>query len=105
MTAQAAVAQETGKRKAAPDSAGADDWYYQSPNEVTPIRTIPQQKAQFRAQQRMGRLAAQRWYGYSNSRPQVAAMPFTAMYRTAWQRPGGWPYRWHTNHTVVVITR
>ncbi len=100
------IAQDAeGKEKAAADSGHLDDWYYRSPRDVAPSKTIPQQKAAFRAQQRMSRLAAQRWYGYSNARPQVTAIPFTAMYRSAWQRPGGWPYRWHSNHTVVVITR
>ena len=99
------VAQETDGQKAVADSDHVEDWYYRSPSDLAPEKTIAQQKAEFRAQQRMGRLAAQRWYGYSNARPQVAAVPFTAMYRSAWQRPGGWPYRWYTNHTVVVITR
>ena len=100
-----ALAQEAEMPKAESEVAEAgqvEDWYYRSPGEVVPKRSVAQQRAEFRAQQRMGRLASQRWYGYSNARPTVAAMPFTAMYRAAWQRPGGWPYHW-SRPTVVIL--
>jgi hypothetical protein len=86
----------------APSSDQVDSWYYRTP-ETSPKKTIPQQKAELRAQQRMARLAAQRWYGYSNARPTVAAMPFTSMYRPAWQQPGGRPYRWWPRPVVVFV--
>jgi hypothetical protein len=97
-------AQEVAKPKAdaldAPAPDQVESWYYRTP-ETTPKKTIPQQKAELRAQQRMARLAAQRWYGFSNARPTVAALPFTSMYRPAWQQPGGRPYRWP--RPVVII--
>ena len=86
---------------AAPSSDQAESWYYRTP-ETVPKKTIPQQKAELRAQQRMARLAAQRWYGFSNARPTVAAMPFTSMYRPAWQQPGGRPYHWQRSAVVIV---
>jgi hypothetical protein len=101
-SAQEAARPETDSL-AAPSSDQVESWYYRTP-ETAPKKTIPQQKAELRAQQRMARLAAQRWYGYSNARPTVAAMPFTSMYRPAWQRPGGRPYHW-PRHPVVVIVR
>jgi hypothetical protein len=86
-----------------PETGQVDDWYYRSPGAVVPKKSVAQQRAEFRGQQRMFRLASQRWYGYSNARPTVAAMPFTAMYRSAWQRPGGWPYHW--SRPIVVMVR
>jgi len=101
-----AIAREVTRPKAdsldAPSTDQVESWYYRTP-EATPKKTIPQQKAEARAQQRMARLAAQRWYGFSNARPTVAPLPFTSMYRPAWQQPGGRPYHW--SRPVVVITR
>ena len=100
-----ALAQEADAPNAESEVAEAgqvNDWYYRSPVEVVPQKSVAQQRAEFRGQQRMSRLASQRWYGYSNARPTVAAMPFTAMYRAAWQRPGGWPYHW-IRPTVVIV--
>lgn len=95
--------EETPKAESKDGEAGqVDDWYYRSPGEVVPKKSLAQQRAEFRAQQRVSRLAAQRWYGYSNARPTVAALPFTAMYRSAWQSPGGWPYHW-SRPTVVIV--
>ena len=39
--------------------------------------TLAQQKASLRGAQRMARLDAMRWYGFSNSRPTASAMPWT----------------------------
>lgn len=96
-----AGAQEADGQKGVAESPdNADGWYYRSPADAAPQKTIVQQKAAFRAEQRMARLSAQQWYGYSNARPQVTAVPFTSMYRSAWQRPGGWPYRWSFRHQM-----
>jgi len=101
-----ANAQETAKPETdsldAPSSDQVEPWYYRTP-ETLPKKTMPQLKAEYQAQQRMARLAAQQWYGFSNARPTVAALPFTSMYRPAWQGPGGWHYQWH--RPVVVIVR
>jgi hypothetical protein len=37
---------------------------------------LPRQRAQLKAQQRMERMAAMKWYGLSNARPTATATPF-----------------------------
>jgi len=49
-------------------------------------------KAEFRAEQRRQRLAVRKWYGYSQSRPQVSASPWTSS-----PRPLLWSKYQHTN--------
>jgi hypothetical protein len=63
--------------------------------ETTPPRTIHQQNAIARGQQRQARMASMAWYGMSNSRPVATASPFATMYSPAWQMPGGRPFAWH----------
>lgn len=61
-------------------------------------------KAEARTQQRMDRLAALKWYGFSNSRPQAAVTPFTSFYSPAWMGNGYDRYDWvgTTFPTTVV---
>jgi hypothetical protein len=72
-----------------------------APRVLTP--TPAQRKAQARGEQRMARLEALRWYGFSNSRPTASAMPWTTMYSPAWQQPGGRPFAWYTTSRPVTI--
>jgi len=58
-------------------------------------RTLIQQRAQVRAQQRQDRIASMNWYGMSNSRPNAATTPFTSRYSAVWEMPGGRPYSWN----------
>ena len=41
-------------------------------------------KAEFRAAQRRNRLAAMKWFGLSNSRPQASAVPWSGTYSPQW---------------------
>ncbi len=82
---------------------GVDSWYYRSSPERETVLTIAQQKAAQRAAQRMARLDAMRWYGFSNSRPTAASIPWTTMYAPAWQQPGGRPFAWHVSHRPIVV--
>jgi len=41
-------------------------------------------KAEYQAEQRMARLASQKWYGYSNSRPDVNFISNPGTYSPAW---------------------
>jgi len=78
------------------------DYYRPVPRRVE-APTLAQQKAQARGEQRMARLEALKWYGFSNSRPTATAMPWTTMYSPAWQRPGGRPFAWHVSSRPVLI--
>lgn len=76
-------------------AATEEDYYYQAtPSAGKPVR-LSQVKAAARAEQRMARLDAMRWYGFSGSRPTATAMAFTTMYSPAWQQPGGRPFAWY----------
>ena len=85
-------------------------------------RSLVQQKAMFRAQQREYRVAARQWYGYSASRPPVFGNPyFLDVYSPAlWHQAGavhdaygpyGWyyprrslsAYRWAQPTTTAVV--
>jgi hypothetical protein len=45
---------------------------------------VTQQRAMIEADQRKQRLAAMKWYGYSNSRPVAGATPFMGTYGPHW---------------------
>ena len=51
-------------------------------------------KAEITAGQRQARLAALRWYGFSNSRPVANPTPFMGQYSPAWVGNGYHPYQW-----------
>lgn len=76
---------------------------YQPPEPPTAPFSLAREKAVQRGEQRMARLAAMKWYGYSNSRPTATTAPFTTMYSPAWQMPGGRPFAWHTSSRPIVI--
>lgn len=83
---------------------GAEDYgYYRPVREKTTEPTIAQQKAMARAQQRMARLDAMRWYGFSGGRPTASGLPWTTMYSPAWQQPGGRPFAWYMSSRPTVI--
>jgi hypothetical protein len=81
----------------------AEDYMYRPVTRRTETPTLAQQKAQARGEQRMARLEALRWYGFSNSRPTATGMPWTTMYSPAWQRPGGRPFAWYVSQRPVFI--
>jgi hypothetical protein len=80
-----------------------EDYMYRPVTRRTETPTPARQKAQARGEQRMARLEALRWYGFSNSRPTATGMPWTTMYSPAWQRPGGRPFAWYVSHRPVLI--
>ena len=51
-------------------------------------------KAELKAEQRMARLAAMHWYGFSNSRPVASPIPFMGEYSPAWGGNGWNRYDW-----------
>ena len=79
------------------EAESSKDWYYGSNQPKVEKKSIAQQKAAARAQQRMARLEAYRWLGYSPTRPPATATPFTSSSSLAWKRARRAPYRWHTS--------
>ena len=88
-------------------SQSIEHWYYQEMLErYDNPKTAVRKKAEFRAQQRRGADAATKWYGFSNSRPVAAAVPFTShLYSPRWEGSRVRPYTWHTNGRPTVVVR
>lgn len=79
-----------------------NQWYYGSEEKAK--KSIAMQKAELKAQQRMDRLASQKWYGFVPGRPTASATPFTTMYYSpTWTRPGGQPFAWYTGYQQPII--
>jgi hypothetical protein len=51
-------------------------------------------KAEVKSAQRNGRLAAMKWFGFSNSRPQANPVPFMGAYSPTWVGNGYDRYDW-----------
>jgi hypothetical protein len=105
VSARPGAAQEFGEAavtRPAAETNDSESWY-RSPTVKEEKITIAREKSMARGQARMARLDAMRWYGYSNSRPTAATMPFTTMYSPAWQMPGGRPFAWYTTARPVVV--
>jgi hypothetical protein len=51
-------------------------------------------KAELRAEQRMGRIAAMKWFGFSNARPQASPIPMMGGYSPVWIGNGRDRYDW-----------
>ena len=105
-----AAAQETGKNtdNTASDatsgvlSAGtvpatAEMWFYeQQLREYLNPKLAVRRKAEFKSKQRNQRLAASRWFGFSNLRPTASPDPFNGDYSPSWTGADVLhPYRWN----------
>ncbi len=51
-------------------------------------------KAELKASQRASRLAAMKWFGFSNARPQANPVPFMSVYSPTWVGNGFDRYDW-----------
>lgn len=82
------------------------EWEYRQSVGIKTPQQIIREKAQVRAAQRMTRMAALEWYGYSVARPRTSATPFTAMYGGQWQGDVlGRPNAWHAPQPVQAARR
>jgi hypothetical protein len=62
------------------------------------------EKAEFRAQQRQGRLASRQWFGLSNMRPRANTDPYDNDYSPGWtSNNGAYPARWSGSSPVIAI--
>jgi len=63
-------------------------------------------KAEFRSVQRQARLASQRWYGFTNSRPPAGVTPWMGTYGPTWISNSADPLRWRgAAQPAYVVTR
>ncbi len=82
-------------------------WFYEQYQQQYDDPSVAvRNKAEQRAAQRQSRLAAMRWFGLSNSRPQAASDPFHGDYSPRWTSNNGqYPYRWTARGTPLVVIR
>jgi len=59
-------------------------------------------KAEYQASQRMTRIAAAKWYGYSNSRPETSPIPSMGVYSAGWIGNGLNRYEWIASGTPYI---
>ena len=62
-------------------------------------------KAELKSAQRRDRIAARKWYGYSNIRPTASPTPFSGSYSPSWVGNGYNPFEWIGGypHTTVYL--
>ena len=83
------------------------DFYRQRRRRYAEGAMAIRRKAQYRAQQRMLRISALKWFGMSNSRPTATALPWGGIYSPAWVSNSRRPQAWvgGTQNTVIVLPR
>ena len=87
-----------------------------SPGDLTPrpdardrqpdqdARLAVREKAEFRDQQRQGRLASRQWFGLSNTRPMANTDPFDSDYSPCWtSNNGSYPFRWSGSSPAIAV--
>jgi hypothetical protein len=72
-------------------------WFYQEYlKQYDNPKLAVRRKAELQAEARERRLAALRWFGYSNSRPRAGIDPVHGDYSPGWSSNNLWfPYRWN----------
>jgi hypothetical protein len=79
-------------------------WFYeQHMRNYSDPRFGVRQNAEYRAAQRRYRLAAQKWFGISNSRPTVNPTPTHTSYSASWTANSYDPNRWTASAFPGVI--
>jgi hypothetical protein len=71
-------------------------WFYeQYMQQYQDPQAAVRKKAEYRSEMRERRLAAMKWFGFSNSRPRVGTDPFNGDYAPAWTSNNRWyPNQW-----------
>ena len=83
-----------------------DMWFYlQELQRYDDPQMAIRRKAEKKAAQRRQRLAAMKWYGYSQSRPTANPTPIMGIYSPMWSGNGSDPYLWIGNAYVTTAVR
>lgn len=77
-------------------TATPEMWFYQQyKSDYMDPKVAVREKAEFRASQRQRRIAARKWFGFSNIRPTVSPDPFNGDWSPRWTSNNPWyPSRW-----------
>ena len=79
-------------------------WFYeQEMREYNNPRNGVRRKAEYRSAQRQRRIAAQKWFGYSNLRPTVSATPHYGVHSRSWSSNGYDPELWRGSAGASVV--
>lgn len=117
VTVSAALSQEsddpftTGGRSSTAAVSTADVpptsemWFYeQERRRYENPRNAVRANAEVRAAQRQNRLAALRWFGFSNSRPRSGTDPVHGSYAPRWVSGGVVASEWRSSGQAVVVS-
>ena len=81
-------------------------WFYmQELRRYDDPQVAIRRKAEKKAEQRRHRLAAQKWFGWSQSRPTASPTPWTGVYSPNWVGNGADPYHWIGNAYLTTAVR
>ncbi|MDZ7619547.1 MAG: hypothetical protein U1E05_21310 [Patescibacteria group bacterium] len=82
-------------------------WFYEQYQQQSEDPSVAvREKAEFRASQRLNRMAAMRWFGMSNSRPPASSDPFHGDYSPKWTSNNSrYPNRWMGQATPLVVVQ
>jgi len=80
-------------------------WFYeQALRRYRDPKSSVRRRAEFEADQRQARLAAQRWFGFSTSRPTVNITPFTNGYSPMWMSSSPYGNQWRgVSRTTIIV--
>lgn len=84
-----------------------DMWFYeQYMRQRQDPKSGVREKAEFRSVQRQDRMAARKWFGFSNLRPVAGSDPIHGDYSPGWTSNNRqYPYRWSGVNGVTVVER
>ena len=95
LAAPVAHVQETAVTLPTPNNITPEMWIYsQELNRHDDPAQAVRRKAELRGAQRMQRIAAMKWFGFSNARPQASTAPMMGVYSPAWIGNGYDRYDW-----------
>lgn len=87
--------------------ATSEMWFYQQEKKerLSPAMAV-RRKAEFKSAQRQARLAAMKWFGYSNLRPSASPDPINGCYSPFWAGNNKLsPYMWSGRGPTVIVLR
>ncbi len=86
-------------------TATPEMWFYeQSLRQYNDPKTAVRQKAEFKTAERLRRMAALRWFGFSNSRPMAGVDPIHGDYGPYWTSGNVYqPFRWAGARSATII--
>ena len=85
-------------------TATPEMWFYEQERlRYADPRQAVRAQAEFRAAQRSRRLAALKWFGFSNSRPVANPDPFHGTYSPRWVGNSHSPSQWSAGSATTVV--